>query len=89
MSQVIVEEDGLNEKRERSKLQERKIDTIGDFAKWQKGGQQGQALIAKLAGIAILPVALFWSLLYFIGTAVITVFARLFDMLGGFKDKRK
>lgn len=88
MSQVIVEEDGLAEKRQRSKQQERKIDTVSAFTKWQKGGEQGQAFIARAAGVAMLPVAAFWGLLYFVGTFVITVFARIFDFLGSLKDKR-
>lgn len=82
MSQVIIEEDQLKEKRLKTREQERRIDRESVHAKWQIGGTAGLSFIARAAGIALLPVALLWAGFIALISLAFRIVGRLFQVLG-------
>jgi hypothetical protein len=66
MSQVVVTDDSLKQRRLRSGEQERQIDREGQFKKWLKSDITGFDPIAALVGLAVLPVVAVWYLIGFL-----------------------
>lgn len=66
MSQVVVTEDSLKQRRLRSGEQERQIDRESQFKKWQLSDITGFDPIAALVGVAVLPVVAIWYVLSFL-----------------------
>ena len=67
MSQVIVTEDNLKQRRQKSAESERKIDSEGAMSQWRMSDVTGFDPVAAAVGLAVLPVALSW---YIIGGLV-------------------
>lgn len=79
MSQVIVTHDNFSDKRAASLVQEHQIDRESAFSQWRRNDITGKDPVAAAVGIAVLPVALFWS---FVATCISVSFS---VMLGLFK----
>lgn len=60
MSQVVVTDDNLKQRRLRSGDQERQIDRESQFKKWLKSDITGFDPVAALVGLAVLPVVAVW-----------------------------
>lgn len=88
MSQVIVEKDELEQRRGLTRAQEHKIARNGDIAKWQSHGTAGLKPIAKIAGLAFMPVVAFWGLLYAGIAIIITIVSQVFRLLGVLVGRR-
>lgn len=84
MSQVIVEEDKLKEKRLRSAQEEHLIQRETEHQKWLATNTFGLSAIAKGAAVVFLPVALFWAALSFLMTAILRILATVFRFIGVF-----
>lgn len=82
MSQVIVTNDALAEKRKRSAEQEKKIDVNGRFSKWQMSDISGKDPFATVVGIASLFILGFWFFLGGIATAIAYVFRGVMRGMG-------
>jgi hypothetical protein len=67
MSQVIVTEDNLKQRRQKSAESERQIDSEGAMNRWRMSDVTGFDPVAAAVGIAVLPIALSW---YIIGALV-------------------
>lgn len=67
MSQVVVTDDTLKQRRLRSGEQERQIDREGQFKKWLKSDITGFDPVAAVIGVAVLPVVAIW---YFLASLV-------------------
>ena len=63
MSQVVVTDDSLKQRRQRSGEQELQIDREGQFKKWLKSDITGFDPIAAVIGLAVLPVVAIWYVL--------------------------
>lgn len=88
MSQVIVEEDNLKEKREKSRELERKIQIEGVHQKWHLGGTAGVGALAKMIAIAGLPVIALWTGIGILIGAAFKIIGGLFRFIGGFISKK-
>ncbi len=64
MSQVILVNDNLKDKRLRSRQQEQKIDRTSQFNHWRKNDITKPNPLLRLAGLVFVPVVAFWSLLW-------------------------
>ncbi|MGE0174392.1 MAG: hypothetical protein AB7T49_16470 [Oligoflexales bacterium] len=82
MSQVIVEEDNLKDKRLKSKTEEARIQVDSAFKKWQNPSGAMLNLIQKGAGIAALPVALFWTAMSAVLGILMGIVAQIFHLFG-------
>ncbi len=87
MSQVIVEEDSLKTKREKSRELEKKIQIESAHQKWHLGGTAGVGALAKLIAIASLPVIALWTTIGFIIGAAFKIIGGFFRFLGGLLPK--
>ena len=87
MSQVVVTQDALSSKREKSRKQELAIEKNEQFSHWLLSDiSSKKSPIMAVLGIAFLPVAVFWTfLLVGIGFAValvsflMSVMSRIWD----------
>lgn len=90
MSQVIVTKDNLSSKREKSASQEHRITTDDGIRKWRRNDITGSDPVARLLGLAALPILGLWGLLCgvmaFIVTVVNYVFKGLGRLIGGRKN---
>lgn len=89
MSQVIVTSDNLNAKRAKSKGQEDRISTEDDFRKWKRSDVTGSDPVAKLIGLAVLPIVVLWGLLCGVMALIVTVVNCLFKGLGRIAGGKK
>ena len=83
MSQVVVTEDKLSERRQASRLQESRIEREASFAKWRRSDISGRDPVAFLAGLAFAPIAIIWTVFTLIIAAIFSVFKFIFRALGG------
>ncbi len=60
MSQVIITNDKLKVRRDKSAAEEHKIDREGQFKKWRRNDITGFDPVAGAAAIAVAPVAAFF-----------------------------
>jgi len=63
LSQVVVTDDKLKDKRDQSREQERRIDVRSVTKKWLRSDISGRDPIATAVGIAVLPIVAIWSFL--------------------------
>lgn len=71
MSQVIITEDQLKDRRQQSAAQEHKINRDGVVARFRKSDVTGFDPIKKAIGLAALPIVAIWSaILFAIGLAI-------------------
>ena len=82
MSQVIVTEDVLQDKRDASRIQEEKITQDSRIRKWSKSDISGKDPIAMLVGIAFLPVLAAWTCILALMMFMMTCLRYLFKGLG-------
>lgn len=90
MSQVIVTNDQLKPKREKSRAQEQRIDRESQFGRWRRSDITGPDPVAKLIGVAAMPILALWGLLVglmgVIVAAVNFLFKGLGKLVGGKRD---
>jgi hypothetical protein len=89
MSQVVVTEDNLKQRRLRSGEQEKRIDREGQFRKWLKSDITGFDPIAAVVGLAVLPVVAIWYILSTIVKVAIFVSIGFSRMIGTLLSSRK
>ncbi len=82
MSQVIVTEDVLSDKRNISRAQEEKISQDSRIGKWSKSDISGKDPLATIAGIAFLPILAVWAGILFMMMVMMTCLRYLFKGLG-------
>jgi hypothetical protein len=63
MSQVIITEDKLTARRQKSAESERKIDIEGAMSRWRMSNVTGFDPVAAAVGIAVMPIAFIWFLI--------------------------
>jgi hypothetical protein len=63
LSQVIVTNDKLKPKREKSRQQERGIEREEEFARWRMNDVTGKDAFAALVGYGVTPILALWGLL--------------------------
>ena len=82
MSQVVVTHDSLSQKRIKSRDQEHKITVDAAFSRFLRTDITGSDPIAKLAGLAVMPILALWGLLVGVMTLMVTIVNYLFKGLG-------
>jgi hypothetical protein len=83
VSQVIIIEDKLSERRSSSREQEQKIDINTVHRGWHKNDIAPRALmVRKIAFVIFLPIFLFWSLLVLAITVAVFFFTSILKLLG-------
>ena len=88
MSQVVVTEDNLSERRQASKLQESRIEREASFAKWRRSDISGRDPIAFLAGLAFAPIAAIWTVFALVIAVIFSVFKVIFKAIGSLIGNR-
>ena len=90
MSQVIVTQDRLRQRREASGQQERTIEREAEFAKWRRSDITGRDPVAAAVGFAVLPIVALWGLLCGLMVIVLEALRAVFwvfgRVLGGAKN---
>ncbi len=82
MSQVIVTDDNLREKRQHTRQQELNISTEAMYGRWRIANVKQMRPLAALIAIASVPVVVFWGfLLLFIGLSL-SAFTVILQVLG-------
>jgi len=89
LSQVIVTNDELKSKREKSRDQERRIERESGFAKWRRNDITGRDPRLTVIGLALLPVVGLWTLLGVVMVAMLELSTALFRVLGRFAGGTK
>ena len=82
MSQVIVTQDKLLDKRQRSREQEKHIETNEQFAKWRRSDVTGPDLFRKTVGMAVMPILGLWAIVGGIMAAALGLLRWIFKSLG-------
>lgn len=82
MSQVIVTQDNLLDRRQRSREQERHIDTDAQFVKWKRSDVTGPDVFRKTVGLAVMPVLGLWAICGGIMAAALGLLRSIFRALG-------
>ncbi len=82
MSQVIVIDDELKQKRDKSAEQEHRIDIEGQFAHWKRSDITGKDLVATAIGFAVLPIVALWAFLTGLIAGMLTLCRFAFKALG-------
>jgi hypothetical protein len=82
VSQVIVTNDNLRERRQRTRGQEAKIDRESAMARFRFGDITGRDPVEILIGVALLPVVAFWAFITAISTVALYFMRLLLAVLG-------
>ena len=82
MSQVIVTQDNLLDKRQRSREQEKHIETEEQFVKWKRSDVTGPDAFRKTVGMAVMPILGLWAILGGIMAAALGLLRWFFRVLG-------
>ena len=82
MSQVIVTQDKLLDKRQRSREQEKNIETDEQFAKWRRTDVTGPDIFRKSVGLAVMPILGLWAILGGIMAAALGLLRAVFKAFG-------
>ena len=83
MSQVIVTEDNLKEKRAKTAEQERNIDRDSYLTKWKKSTDATKFNPAiAVIGVVVLPIVGFWAFILLLLSTCLTVFVGIMRGLG-------
>jgi hypothetical protein len=83
VSQVIVTQDNLSERREASRKQERMIDTDSGVKKWQLGDiVKGDPGFRKFLLVALSPLFAFWGILMIGVSFALGLFSFIMRVLG-------
>ena len=89
LSQVIVTNDALADKRKRSAEQEKKIDTESRFQKWRRSDISGRDPVATFVGLASLLIVAFWFFIGGLATVIAYLFRGVMRLLGAIKGGTK
>lgn len=89
LSQVVVTNDTLKRKRERSREQEHQIDRESGFSRWRRNDITGKDPFASMVGFAVTPILALWGLLCGAIAVTVTVLRYLFRLLGQVVGGRK
>lgn len=82
MSQVIVTDDNLREKRQFTRQQEMKISTEDMYARWRIANVKQMRPLGLLIGLASLPIVAFWGLLLVLIGFSLSIFTFALQILG-------
>ncbi len=82
MSQVIVTDDNLNAKRQRTRVQEQNIEKEGAYDHWRMASLTQMRPLAALIAIASLPIVAFWMFLLSLIGISLSAFTFLLKVLG-------
>lgn len=82
MSQVIVTQDQLTDKRRRSGQEEHRIETNAQFAKWRRSDVTGFDPVRRAVGLAVMPILGLWGVLALLLTGIMEVLKGVFLFLG-------
>jgi hypothetical protein len=82
LSQVIVTEDHLIDRRQLTKDQEERIDTDSEFRNWQRSDVTKTDAFERLAGIVFLPIAAIWAAMTFAIWLTTKVVGGVFNLIG-------
>jgi hypothetical protein len=82
LSQVIVTQDKLLDKRQRSREQEKNIETNEQFAKWRRSDVTGPDAFRKLVGLAVMPILGLWAILGGIMATALGLLRAVFKAVG-------
>ncbi len=88
MSQVIVTNDNLKEKRTQSSEQEHQIDRDAVVMRWRLSSVTGKSPVLAVIGLLFLPVALFWGFLLLLIGLVVAVIRLAFAFMGTIWPRR-
>ena len=89
MSQVIVTEDKLSERRSSSREQEQKIDINTIHTRWHKNDiAPHDLMVRRIAFVVFLPLFIFWGLLVFAMSVAVFFFSSLMKLLGAMVPAR-
>lgn len=80
MSQVVVIEDSLKERRDKSKKQEDQINREDMFKRWRKNDITGKDFVAMTIGIVAIPLFVCWAII--LGLISLIVWGFKYLMLG-------
>lgn len=83
MSQVIVTNDNLKEKRQRSRDQELKISTEAQFQKWRRDDVTKPDAFQRVVGFLTYPIVGLWAMICGLIYVVVKVAKILLGFLGG------
>lgn len=84
MSLIGSVRDGMQDLRKKAINQERSIDRNSEFSHWRMSDATGVSVIERAAGVAIIPVAVFWGLVLLVFGLGIGVSLVSFKLLGRF-----
>ena len=82
MSQVIVTNDNLNEKRELTRAQEHKIKVEQAFASWRRSDATKTDAFQRFLVLIVGPILALWAGLASLATGVIWLIRSLFRLFG-------
>lgn len=89
MSQVVVVDDNLKDKRLSSKKEEKAIDRDSQFRKWQMSDITGPSLVLKLIGLATMPIVFFWSILGLLSGLALAIAMAIFNGISRLIPKKR
>ncbi len=90
MSQVVVQNDRLKEKRQKTLAEEKGITKDLYFARFRKTSDATKTtMVERVIGLAVLPVAAFWGLLTTILSAGVAFSIGIFRILGSLFGGKK
>ena len=84
MSLIGSVRDGLQELRKKSLSQERSIDRSGEFSHWRMSDATGVSVVEKTMGVLILPLVLFWGLIFAVFSVGLGISLLGFKVMGRF-----
>lgn len=82
MSQVIVTNDPLRPRREKSREQEHQIDKEGMYQKWRKPDIPHPSLVLKALGLVFLPIVVIWAVLVACMSYALVIVVYILKFLG-------
>lgn len=82
MSQVIVTHDSFMTQRAKTRDQEHHIDVDSQFDRWRRNDITKSDPVAKLIGIAVLPILALWAILCVLMALFVTIVNGVFNGLG-------
>ena len=82
LSQVIVTNDALSQKREKSREQERRISREDSFQHWRRSDITGHDGFKAMVGYGVVPILALWGLLAGLGAVVLDILNVIFKVLG-------
>jgi len=82
LSQVIVTNDALKQRRAKSREQEHQISRDESFEHWRRSDITGHDRFKAMVGYAVVPVLVLWGVLAGLGAIVLDILNVIFKVLG-------